>query len=186
MNPLPQWLDLSLFASFCPLHVLQTSNSTKWMWNVPFSMGCLMKKSLLSREKCEFFKTFHFSLHHVFVSLSSPPLPLSKPFSLLQKPQFFSSIFTPNPRKGMGFHSFLLYFKFKALYFMDLLFLLRYWNIVDEHGFFCFWWNWYMCFVENNAILLVFHVSIKTITCSCIIQCFVSWCAYHFIDKMSI
>ena len=53
-------------------------------------------------------------------------------------------------------------------------------------GFCCFWWNWYMCFVENNAILLVFHVSIKTITCSCIIQCFVLWCAYHFIDKMSI
>ena len=23
-------------------------------------------------------------------------------------------------------------------------------------GFCCFWWNWYMCFVENNAILLVF------------------------------
>ena len=153
--------------------------------------------SQLSHEKCvfcknriknwQFSKTFHFSSHHVFVSLSSPPFPFSKPPFSLQKPSLFSSIFTPNPRKCMGFHSFLLFFfKFKAFYFMDLLVLLRYWNIVEEHEFLCFWWNWYMGFVENNGIMLVSHVSVKIITCSCIILCFVLWCAYHFVDKMSI
>ena len=53
-------------------------------------------------------------------------------------------------------------------------------------GFCSFWWNWYMGFVENDGIILVFHVSIKIITCSCIILCFVLWCVYHFVDKMSI
>ena len=59
-----------------------------------------------------------------------------------------------------------------------------------------------MGFVENDAIILVvvvvvvvfilfyflffFKYSIKIITYSCIIKCFVLWCAYHFVDKMSI
>ena len=43
-----------------------------------------------------------------------------------------------------------------------------------------------MGFVENDGIMLVSHVSVKIITCSCIILCFVLWCAYHFVDKMSI
>ena len=101
--------------------------------------------SQLSREKHVFcknrvnhhivFQNFSVSLASracLFVFSASPSL---KTAISLQKPPFFSSIFNPNPRKGMGFHSFLLYFKFKALYFMDLLFLLRFWNIVDEYGF---------------------------------------------------
>ena len=43
-----------------------------------------------------------------------------------------------------------------------------------------------MGFVENDVIMLVFHVFVKNITCLYIIQCFVLWCAYHFVDKMSI
>ena len=43
-----------------------------------------------------------------------------------------------------------------------------------------------MSFVENDGIMLVFHVFVEIITCSCIILCFVLWRAYHFVDKMSI
>ena len=62
----------------------------------------------------------------------------------------------------------------------DIEFLLK------SMGFCCFWWNWYMGFVENNVIILDIHVFVKIITCSWIIQCFVLWYAYHFVDKMSI
>ena len=58
--------------------------------------------------------------------------------------------------------------------------------LLKNMGFCSFQWNWYMGFVENDVIMLVFHISVKIITCSCIIQCFVLWCAYHFVDKMSI
>ena len=60
------------------------------------------------------------------------------------------------------------------------------WDIeigLKNMGFCSFWWNWYMGFVEIEGIMLVLHVFI---TCSCIILCFVLWCAHHFVDKMSI
>jgi len=97
--------------------------------------------SHLSRKKhvfCEyrvkirqFFLNFSFSLAsraYLFIFSTSPSLKL--PFSL-QKPPSFSTIFTPNQRKGMDFHFFTLYFKFEALYFMDLLLILRYWYLYN-------------------------------------------------------
>ena len=43
-----------------------------------------------------------------------------------------------------------------------------------------------MSFVENDVIMLVYHVFVKIITCSCIITCFVLYCAYHDVDKISL
>ena len=172
--------DLAKFFKIWFKEFWQLSLATYSWVNWVAKIACFAKIGLKPRQ---FFKTFQFPSHHVLFSFSSPPLPLSKlPFSI-PKPSFSSSIFTPNPRKGMGFHSFLLYFKFKVLFFMDLIFVLRYCDMVEEHGFFCcFLWNWCMCFVENDGIMLVLHVFI---TCSCIILCFVLWCAYYVVDKMS-
>ena len=49
-------------------------------------------------------------------------------------------------------------------------------------GFWCFFWVWYMVFVEIDSIKLVLHVYTA---CSCIMLCFVLCCAYHVGDKMS-
>ena len=107
----------------------------------------------------------------MLISLSFPPRPLLKPSFSLQKPLFFSSIFTSNPRKGMAFHSLLLYLMFKVFYFMDLLVLLRYWNIVDEHGFlmkliYGFFWEWWY-----NACFSCFYFMLMHYTMFCIVVC---------------
>ena len=160
---------------------LATHSRVSWVTKI----ACFAKIKLKFRQ---FFKTFHFSSHHVFVPLSSPPLPLLKPPFSPQKPPFFSSIFTPNPRKGMCFHSFLLYFKFKAFYFMDLLVLLTYWNIVEEHGF-CWEWRYNACFFMFLLRLLHAHALYNVLCCGvhtillikCLFRCFcVCVCVFFF------
>ena len=128
-----------------------------------------------AKTQTVFQKLFSFPRIMCF-SLSSLPLPLpllKLPFSI-QKPPFSSSIFTPNPRKGMGFHFFLLCFKFNAVFFMDLLFVLRYWDMVEEHGFLLFlmiliygfcWDRWY------NACFTCFYYMLMHYAMFCVVVC---------------
>ena len=63
-----------------------------------------------------FFQNFSLPLAScacLFVFSTSPSL---KTIFFTPKTSIFLFNFAPNPRKCMGFHSFLLYFKFKALY----------------------------------------------------------------------
>ena len=130
----------------------------------------------------QFFKNFSVSLtsHAFFFDFSASPSLKNAIFT--PKPLFLSSIFTQNPWKGMGFHFLSLYFKFIALFFMELLLVLKYWNMVDEHGFLLFVMKLLYGFCWDG-IMLILHVYT---TCSCIILCFVLCCAYHIVDKMFI
>ena len=163
--------DLAKFFKIWFKEFWQLSLATYSWVNWVAKIACFAKIGLKPRQ---FFKTFQFPSHHVLFSFSSPPLPLSKlPFSI-PKPSFSSSIFTPNPRKGMGFHSFLLYFKFKVLFFMDLIFVLRYCDMVEEHGFFVvfdelmyvFCWEWWY-----NACFTCFYYMLMHYTMFCVVMC---------------
>ena len=132
----------------------------------------------------QFFKNFLVSLAScacLFVFSASPSLKTTH-FSI--KTSIFIFNLHSKSKKRYGF-SLLFYFISSLKHYFSWICCLC-WNIeiwLKNMGFCCFLWNWCMGFDENDGIMLVLHVFI---TCSCIILCFVLWCAYHFVDKMSI
>ena len=103
-------------------------------------------------------KTFHFSLASCDCSSSCPSLPLpNSPFSHT-KPPFSSSFLHQSSRKGMGYVSFLMYFIFLALDFLDCVcvclfvcfffFFFDIWKY-DVYGLLMFCWVWCMGFLGN-------------------------------------